>query len=291
MPQENPFADLIPQAPTAPSATANAFADLIPRRKPARATAAGDDPFADLVPGNPGFLSNLGTFAKEAIPQVAGGVMDALEQAADLGESLLPLGTFDIRGGRVVHRAVEPEKERGFPEVAPPETLAGGLVRGVSQFLTGFLPANRVLGGLNVAAKVAKGAQVLGLGAKGARVAGGLTQAEVAAQIASQTVFNPNEERLSNLIEEFPSLRNPVTAYLAAAPRDTETEARFKIALEGLGLGTVAGGFIEAVRGLRAARQARKAQTPPGAGAEPLAQLSTIGRPRAASQRASREPW
>ena len=274
MPQENPFADLIPQAATAPPATANAFADLIPRRKPDRATAAGDSPFADLVPEKPGFLSSLGTFAKEAIPQVAGGVMDALEQAADLGESILPLGTFDIQGGRVVHRAVEPEKERGFPEVAPPETLAGGLVRGVSQFLTGFLPANRALGALGVAAKAGKGAQALGLGAKGARVAGVLTQAEVAAQIASQTVFNPNEERLSNLIEEFPSLRNPVTAYLAADPNDTEVRARFKIALEGLGLGAMTAGFIEAVRALRTARQARKAQTPPGAaaeGAEPLA--------------------
>lgn len=210
------------------------------------------------TPDQPGLLSRTGTFAKEFVPQVVGGALDALEQAADTAERILPLGTFEFKEGRIIHRPVDPKAERGFAEVAPAETLAGGITRGVSQFVTGFLPATRALSVLKVGQTATTTARVLGAGEKVAKVAGGLTQAEIAAQIASQAVFDPHEDRLSNLIEDFPSLKNPVTEYLSADPDDSEADARFKIALEGLALGTLTAGLIEGVRAIRAGRLARK---------------------------------
>jgi hypothetical protein len=48
--------------------------------------------------------------------------------------------------------------------------------------------------------------------------------------------FDPHQERLSNLVQEYPALRNPVSAYLAADPKDTDFEGRLKNTLEGLGI-------------------------------------------------------
>lgn len=124
----------------------------------------------------------------------------------------------------------------GIPKAPPAETVTGGIIRDTSEFLTGFLPAMRA-------------AKALGLGTvAGSVVAGGA---------ASATVLDPMQQNLSNLVEKYPALHNPVTDYLAARPGDGEAEARFKKAVEGVGLGALAEGFTLAVRALRAARMAK----------------------------------
>ena len=88
-------------------------------------------------------------------------------------ESIIPLGT--ISGAEPEYLEIE----------ADPRTVTGAGVRAISQFLTGFIPALRgvkALGVTGVAAPAAAGA------------------------IADATVFDPQEERLSNLIQEVPEL-------------------------------------------------------------------------------------
>ena len=153
--------------------------------------------------------------AIEAPRQAVAGFLDATAEAARVMESIIPLGTIS---------GAEPE----YIEIeADPRTVTGAGVRAISQFLTGFVPALRgvkALGVTGVAAPAAAGA------------------------IADATVFDPQEERLSNLIQDVPALQNPITEYLAAGPEDTDAEGRFKNAVEGLVLGGVADGLIQGVR-------------------------------------------
>jgi len=153
--------------------------------------------------------------AIEAPRQAVAGFLDATAEAARVMESIIPLGTIS---------GAEPE----YIEIeADPRTVTGAGVRAISQFLTGFIPALRgvkALGVTGVAAPAAAGA------------------------IADATVFDPQEDRLSNLIQDVPALQNPITEYLAAGPEDTDAEGRFKNAVEGLALGGVADGLIQGVR-------------------------------------------
>ena len=127
-------------------------------------------------------------------------------------------------------------RERGMqsvqvPNIDRPTSNAGALTEGVSQFLVGFIPALRAVRITTAATAAGKTAQFA-----------------VAGAIADATVFDPNEKRLSNLIQQFPELQTPVTAYLASAPGDTQAEGRLKNALEGLLFGATLDGFIRALR-------------------------------------------
>lgn len=69
------------------------------------------------------------------------------------------------------------------------------------------------------------------------------------------TVFDPQQERLSDLVEQYPALHNPVTAYLSASPDDSDAEGRFKNALEGIGMDlALVGAFTLGVKAYRLAR-------------------------------------
>jgi hypothetical protein len=159
--------------------------------------------------------------AIEAPRQAVAGFLDATAEAARMMESIIPLGTIS---------GAEPE----YIEIeADPRTVTGAGVRAISQFLTGFIPALRgvkALGVTGVAAPAAAGA------------------------IADATVFDPQEERLSNLIQEVPELQNPITEYLAASPEDTDAEGRLKGALEGLLAGGIADGLIQGIRLVKSRR-------------------------------------
>ena len=67
-------------------------------------------------------------------------------------------------------------------------------------------------------------------------------------------VFSPHEERLSNLVQEFPELANPITEYLQAKPDDSFAEGRLKNSLEGLLVGGLAEPLTRSLRLLKYAR-------------------------------------
>lgn len=133
-------------------------------------------------------------------------------------------------------------KRFGFqlPDIGAPKSVTGSMVKGVAQFLTGMKGADKLLkaGGVvnttNYSASALKGA------------------------IANFAAFDPHQNRLSNLIEQFPALQNPVSAFLASDPADNAAEGRFKNALEGLTLGVMTDGFFKAVKLLRATAAAKR---------------------------------
>ena len=124
-----------------------------------------------------------------------------------------------------------------LPQVSPPETIAGALTHGVSQFLVGFIPMFK-------ASKFIRPLQKMGSWGKGM----------IAGSVTDFVVFNPHEERLSNLIQQFPELANPVTEYLQAKPDDKAAEGRLKNSLEGLLIGSLAEPLTRSLRLLKYAR-------------------------------------
>nr|VFK62738.1 MAG: hypothetical protein BECKTC1821F_GA0114240_10799 [Candidatus Kentron sp. TC] len=99
-----------------------------------------------------------------------------------------------------------------------PETLAGELTKGITQFAAGWAAFGPVV----------KGAGFL---------ANPLAQNTVRGALTDATVFDPQAKRLSNLINTTPMFRNAVTEYLEASPDDSDAEGRFKNALEGMAIG------------------------------------------------------
>lgn len=119
---------------------------------------------------------------------------------------------------------------------AKTDTGLGQAAAGITQFMTYFLPANEAIGASTMLGKVAT---VAG--------AGGAAQA---------MAFNPHDERLSNLVQSVPALKNPVTNYLQSQPGDTEADGLLKNGLEGLVTGglteTAMNGFTAVLRAMRA---------------------------------------
>ncbi|MBC9129956.1 hypothetical protein FcAc13_01375 [Frischella sp. Ac13] len=107
----------------------------------------------------------------------------------------------------------------------------------MSQFLVGFIPMFK-------ASKFIRPLQKMGSWGKGM----------IAGSVTDFVVFNPHEERLSNLIQQFPELANPVTEYLQAKPDDNAAEGRLKNSLEGLLIGSLAEPLTRSLRLLKYAR-------------------------------------
>lgn len=124
------------------------------------------------------------------------------------------------------------------------QTFVGGLGEGITQFLTGFIPVAGVAGRVGMLTKVGKaGKKALNL--KGYAAAGA---------VADFSVFQAQEQRLSNLIQAFPSLANPVNEYLAADDSDGEIEGRFKNTIEGLGIGGLTDSLFTGIKALKRKR-------------------------------------
>lgn len=166
---------------------------------------------------------------------------------------------------------VPEERAHGFGNMVmgDPETTAGAFANSIGQFVTGFLPTNRAMSGIKVF-RGAKGALSI---AKG-MASGGITDF---------TFFDPHQERLSNLIQAHPSLANPVSAYLAAKPGDSEVEGRIKNTLEGMGLGVMAEGLMHGLRAMRGWRGVEEASRSVTAGVEEGVPVKSQPAPAAAA--------
>jgi hypothetical protein len=124
------------------------------------------------------------------------------------------------------------------------EGIANSLTSGVSQFLTGMVGVGKVVRPIQMVQRLRQG----GLAGRAAYEIG-------VGAAAGALVFDPWEERLSDLVENYPALSNPVTRYLAADPNDSAAEGRFKNALEGIGMDlALVGAFTAATRAIRMVR-------------------------------------
>jgi hypothetical protein len=130
------------------------------------------------------------------------------------------------------------------------ESTANAMTMGISQMVTGLIGAGKIMAPIKAAKWMAEGGKVAKAGYEIGK-----------ASAASAVVLDPHEERLSNLIEEFPALSNPVTAYLAAKPEDTAAEGRFKNALESIGADLALVGAVKALKYLRSGDMAAAKKT------------------------------
>lgn len=180
----------------------------------------------------PGILGTIGDMGKG----VAEGAVKAVQETAQFGRDVI--NWFDDATGI---DALDDHEYDFVPEWLETETSAGKMVSGVSQFLTGFAGAGKFLKATKLAGGIAK----IGRGAK-------YINAAVQGAAADAVVFDPHEERFSNLITMFPALENPVTEYLAANPDDPDAEGRLKNVIEGLMLGGITDALFTGIKGIKA---------------------------------------
>lgn len=117
-----------------------------------------------------------------------------------------------------------------------PASVAGNITKSATQFMVGFLPALKAVRGIKSISNMGKAAQTLKTGV-GVGTAGA---------VADLSVFNPYEERLSNMAinSGIPGMDNAMTQWLKADGDDPELLARVKQTAEGYMVGKVLEPFI-----------------------------------------------
>jgi len=188
-------------------------------------------------------------YASDALMGIPRGVEGAVQGAYNLADYL----AFDSL----------PDYDTRF--LGTSKTMAGGLVEGVAQFATGFIPLFGAAGRIGAFAKAGKAA--------------GAIRGVTAGAITDFTFFNGQEARLSNLIQQYPALQNPVNEFLAHDADEGEIEGRLKNVLEGLGLEAIgAGAFLAGLKVVKKVRDVRNNGGTPEEAAAAADEVSQGGR-------------
>ena len=149
--------------------------------------------------------------------QITGGVYDAIDSALNF----------------TVNRVLPEDYKLHMPETKEPENMKQAFVRGGIQFAIPYAGWLKVL---NTGYKLLKG------GKKSADVFQKTWKADMAIATGAGAItdvvhFEAEDPTLSNLIQHYPHLQNPITEFLQTNPDDPEALNRFKRAVEGAGLG------------------------------------------------------
>lgn len=243
---------------------------------PAQAAGAAARPGEQQEPATErSTLDSIGVFMRELpVRSLAGGAVDAVRSTVnavgDIGDAIeqrFPLGGFHVGTDGISLLSPEELKARrgdtkfaddvGIPNLPDPTTAGGKVVKGIAQFVTGLIPANKIVGSLGKAST--------------------LTRGLAAGALADFTAFEGDEGRLSDIIQKVPALQNPVTEFLSSDGDDSKLEGRFKNAVEGLGLGVAANVLFDGLRVLKQKKRAAMALND-AAKAEPEKLVEEIGR-------------
>ena len=187
----------------------------------------GDSPANQTSPFEPkqekvGFGENLYRTLGGAARDVGVATAELLLPKDRLGPLNVAKG---IREGKTLEEiATDPsvleQAIKSVPTVPEPTYPGGSIARDLSGFAIPFAGISKRAGpltGLTTGQKIAKGAGIGG--------------------VAEQFAFSPYEQRVSNLVQQYPALQNPVAEFLQADPEDNEAVARFKMAVEGAAIG------------------------------------------------------
>lgn len=185
-------------------------------------------------------------------------------------------------------------------------TVIGQMTEGIAEFATAFVPVvgwlgrgGKVLGGFKIAKglsttaektyklqkaseKLSQAAVRAGKTVKSSNIAQTKAAAEamgninkisvgrslVAGAITDNVIYTQDDENLSSLLVQFPSLKNPVLEFLAIDEDDSELTSRIKYTIEGAGLGLLSDGILYGLKRVRTGRQIREAS--PDASAEQI---------------------
>lgn len=194
--------------------------------------------------------------ARESVPQVAGGVLDAVNEVLQLGNELgdafnLPSTILDVDDKVPGEFFVNREQYEGaggevrplsLPTTEGADSNTGQFIRSTSQFLTGFVPALRAM----------KGVKAVGV------MKTPFAKEMAAGAIADAVAFDPYGDRLSTYLNQVPVLGAIVPDYLADNDPENESswEGRMKNAVEGMGLGAAAEGLVRAFKYYKAQKKA-----------------------------------
>lgn len=152
------------------------------------------------------------------------------------------VGTAEKQTGRRCRRAAVPPDggcavpTSTQPALAAASRVTGSVVRGVTQFLAGFIgpmKAFKAAGAGTVPAAAGAGAISDFLGQAG------------------------DDATVAELVQSVPMLANPLAEFMSSQPGDSEAVKRLKNAVEGLGIGVLADGLMKGLQLVRAARHAK----------------------------------
>jgi hypothetical protein len=199
--------------------------------------------FKDVKEEKVGAIKNLYRFGAGAIRDVAQVGKDNLQESLALQGKYDPIKAVYSKLIDVTPDLPEIEEPTTSLEIAGVDVPVGSFARDLAGIAIPF-------GGLSKAAgPVRKGASLLQKGIRSATLG----------TVAEQFAFSPTEERLSNFVQSFPSLQNPVTEFLQADEDDPRAVGRLKMAIEGAATGVV---FETVFNGLRAIKNIRKKDVP-----------------------------
>lgn len=170
-------------------------------------------------------------------------VLQLTNAKGELDVDVLRSSTYEALVKKGEMKSVFNAASEAVPQLDKPkiETVTGNAIEGISQFVTGFFGAGKL-------API----KAISTGTKAGKIGKAAAQGVVGDVIA----FDEHEQRLSNVVESVPALRNPVTEYLQAEGDDTFIEGKFKQAAEGV-LGAAVGEAL--FRGVKAIKGYRKA--------------------------------
>ena len=197
-------------------------------------------------------VSDVSRGVIEAPLQAVGGFADAVNETFELfvdKNDVAGSRKYIGKGRTASERGIyDPERKEyyviseGYSEptqlIRDPKTVTGQGVRSITQFLTGFIPAGKLL--------------------KGVGVVGNIKRSAGAGAIADAAVFDAHEARLSDIMQEVPALENPISEYLASDPNDTEAQGKFKNAVEGLIIGTAIEPLVQGVKLVKAYKKQKQ---------------------------------
>lgn len=246
------------------AAPAVAAPEAAPEMEPAAEAAPEDAPEAAPEEDDG---RGLGFYAGEAAKAVVGGIRDGAVEAVDTmawaGDSVANA----LTGG---HRLIKTQGDDGWewltadeayarddidsrvldaafgkyelddivPEVAPNETIVGGIGRGATQFLTGYGFVGKATSALRASTKGGQVALATGRG-----------------MLTDFMTFDAHEDRFSDFLRDNFGLTDPITEFLQADEDDSILEGKLKNTLEGAGLGIATDALLGIIKGFKRAKK------------------------------------
>lgn len=238
-------------APSSPSATStppgipeDVWAALV---ESSNTTAQDESPATPVgttieatVEGDKGIIDTI----TDTLKGINNAPLSAVNEVMDLSYSVGKFAVDVFKDGWSKAQFFEHDAPVRFPEYKP-QTVVGGIAKSLAQWGSGFLMTGLVGKAPALAGKA------LGISGKSTSAAGRAAAALGKGAVADTVFFDRQEKRISNFIQQFPELRNPVTEFLEARPDDPVPLSMLKMALEGAGLGATTEVFITGLKCLR----------------------------------------
>ena len=123
-----------------------------------------------------------------------------------------------------------------LPEVSKSTSKTGGMIRGISEFVSAMGP--------------------VGKGLKMAGMSKGVVKSALSGAGADLIITSEGDQRLADLTKQYPKLNKFVPSFLESNPDDTLAETKVKSAIEGLGIGVAGDSLLHGLRVLKASKMA-----------------------------------